>query len=159
MTTRSLSAANTGAYFNGSSFNDSSLRIADLTLLYYENPTGKVSALCQVSYYADPGLGNYNITQEWIDISSQESKSLPDVFRNAPTSAADKTSKTLDESFISNTLTLSAPFTCQTNAYQIEAYFYSTNASNVEFQSNYYSTGPSGPGNFSSSMHSYSCAS
>ena len=114
VTTRSLSVAKRGTFLN------SSFGIADLALLYYENPTGKVSALCQESYYTDQDLDDSGITQEWIDITSQESKSLPDVFRNAATSAADAptsiidvTSKTLDESFISSIFALSAPFVAQ----------------------------------------------
>ena len=150
MTTRSLSVANTG---NGSSVSIDTGDLALLSLLYYENPTGNVSALCQ--------LNNDSIIDEWIDISSQESRSLPDVFHNGLTSATDGNSKTLYESLISKLFTLSAPFTCQTaNAQQsgIDAFFYSPNASNVAFESSNYLTGPNGPGNFSLSMHSYSCA-
>ena len=146
MTTRSLSVAQTGIPLNFS------MDITDLALLYYENPTGKVTALCQES-----GLGYSGIIQEWIDITSQESQSLPDIFRNNSTSAADGNSKTLDESFTSKNYTLSAPFTCQTrNLTQqstIEAYFNSPSASNFEIQSNYYWTGSSGPGNFSQSTY------
>ena len=151
MTTRSLSVAKTGRYLN------SSLDIADLALLYYENPTGKVTALCQDSYSAVPGSGDSSIIQEWIDVTSQESKSLPAIFRNNSTSAADGNSKTLDESFMSNIYTLSAPFTCQTvNGTQqpgLDAFFYSLNASYFRFQSNSYLTGSSGPGMFSPSTY------
>ena len=134
-----------------------SLGIADLALLYYENPTGKVSALCQESHYTDLGEGDYSIIQEWIDITSQESESLPGEFRNAPDSATGGNSKTLDESLVPNIFTLSAPFTSraenQTQGSGIEAGFYSPNASGFEFQYNLYLTGLSGAGNFSPRMY------
>ena len=140
MTTRSLSVASTGTSLS------SSQDISDLALLYYENPYGKVSALCQESYFANLGDQGFGaITNKWIDITSQESKSLPDEFRNAAALAPVANSKTLDESFMSN---ISAPFTCKTDS-GVEAYFFSPNASNFEFRSNIYVTGPS--------MHSYSC--
>ncbi|KAM0796491.1 hypothetical protein BDR22DRAFT_976090 [Usnea florida] len=128
--TRSLSVANTGSFFN-SSLED----LADLALLYYENPTGNVSALCQVSY----------------DVNKGSRKSLPDVFRNAPSSE----SKTLDESLILNNSTLSAPFTSQVvDSQQLSALFYFHDLL-FGFQSDYYLTGPSGPGNFSTATPSF----
>ena len=150
MTTRSLSVAKTGR-------SSISQGIADLALLYYENPSGKVSALCQESYYADLGEGSYSLIQEWIDITSQESESLPGEFRNAPGPAPEDNSKTLDESLVPGIFTLSAPFASraenQTQQSGIEASFYSPNASGFEFQYNLYSTGLSGAGDFSQRMH------
>ena len=150
MTTRSLSVAKTGRSLN--SFN-SSPGIADLALLYYENPTGKVSALCQESYYADRGEG----IQEWIDITSQDSKSLPSEFRNAPDSASGDNSKTLDESLVPNIFALSAPFASQaeneTQGSGIEANFFSPNASSFEFQYNIYSASLSDAGSFIQRKH------
>lgn len=142
-TTRSLSAAKTSQV--------SSQYFVDQALLYYENPTGKVSVLC----WQAVGVQD---DEKWIDITSQKSNSLPDEFRNAPGSATEDNSKTLDESLIPNIFTLSAPFACRpenqsTGQTGIGAVFYSPNASGFEFQSNFYSTGLSGAGNFSSRMH------
>ena len=156
MNTRSLSVANTGNFIN-TSLED----LADLALLYYENPTGNVSALCQVSYDVNKGSWNESNVQRWIDITTQESKSLPDVFRNAPSSAAASESKTLDESLALKNFTLSAPFTSQITRFQqpgIRAFFYSPASIFGHFPINMYLTGPSGPGNFSPSMVPYSCA-
>lgn len=117
------------------------------TLLYYENPTGKVSALSENLVF--------NGDDEWVDITSQESKSLPESYRNTPGSTAGGGSKTLDESLNSSVLTLSAPFTCGanlSNGFAIEAIFYSTNAMDPKIQSNSYTIGPI-VGSFSQSMH------
>ncbi len=119
----------------------------DQNLLLYENPIGKVSALCSI-------LG---VVTAWVDITTQESKSLPDEFRNTPASTAEGHSKTLFESLGTNVSTLSTPFTCMaensTGPSDIGALFYSPDASNFEFLSTEYSTGPSGAGNFSQSVH------
>ena len=146
MTTRSLCVAKIGTS------SDSSLGTADLALLYYENTTGKVPALWQESY----DLLNYS--QEWIDITSQESRSLLDEFHNAPGSVAEDNSEALTELLAPNVSTLSAPFACRVANYTqnlgIEAVFYSPNASGSElFQSNFYWTNSSGAGIFSSRMH------
>ena len=139
--TRSLSAANIG-----------NATMTERSLLLYEDSNGIVSALCLV-FDEVPG----NDFDAWVDITSQESKSLLDIFHNTPALTAEGYSKTLSESLGTNSSTLSAPFTCQgTNRSQqsdIEAIFYSPNALNFGFQSSSYSTGPSSSGNFSRSIH------
>lgn len=127
----------------------------DLALLYYENPTGKVSALTQ-EIGVEANEGDESTNPKWFDITSQEGKSPSDYYRNTPGSTAGGYSKTLDESLDSNNFTLSAPFTCGTdlsNGFAIDAIFYSANALNFEIQSNIYTTGPGGAGNFSQSKH------
>lgn len=151
--TRSLSVAQTESVLS----NETSTG-TDLALLYYENPTGKVSALSQETVVegVEGVEGGESINTEWVDITSQESKSLPDRYRNTPGSTAEDYSKTLDESLDSNVFTLSAPFTCEGNSFNgpvVKAIFYSTGALNLEIQFNVYTTGPSGAGNFSRSMH------
>lgn len=145
MNTRSLSVAQTAIVLP-----DETSTQRDLTLLYYENPAGKVSALSQETIVDSQST-------EWVDITSQQSKSLPERYRNTPGSTTGTYSKTLDETVDSNTFTLSAPFTCEgilsDGPYYIEAIFYSTDASNSEILTNGYVTGPSGAGNFSPGMH------
>ena len=138
MNTRSLSVAQTGNL----SSNDTSAR----TLLYYENPSGKVSALT-----IGPVFNETN-DYEWIDITSQESRPLPESYLDTPGSTAGGGSKTLDESLDSSLFTLSAPFTCGANSSAVEAIFYSNNATDPKIQSNTYTIGPI-TGRFSQSMH------
>ena len=138
MDTRSLSITSTGRVSDTGSPQNSAL-------LYYENPTGKVSALLQHGW-------------EWVDITSQQSKSLPDEFHNAPYA---ESSKTLYESDDSN-LTFRAPFSSGANwlTSGIGALFYSpSNAPSasggqpVSIWYDGYTIGPTGSGNFSGSMH------
>ena len=132
--TRSLSITSTGRSSDTGFLTDSAL-------LYYENPTGGVSALLQHGH-------------EWVDVTSQGSQSLPDEFRNAP---GFNSSKTLYNSEDVNAI-LSPPFTSGANwtGYFIGALFYSPpNASSVKgvsgdsIVSAGYEISPSGPGNFS----------
>ncbi|CAD6587164.1 MAG: hypothetical protein ASARMPREDX12_002766 [Alectoria sarmentosa] len=152
--TRSLSVAQTGFV----PANETSTG-KNLALLYYENPTGKVSALSQeivlravTGLEAGESVDGESVSSQWVDITSQESRSLPGYYRNTPGSTAGGYSKTLDESLDSNIFTLSTPFTCGVNSsndFAVDAIFYSTNASNSEISYNAYTTGPSGAGNFS----------
>ena len=93
----------------------------NLALLYYENPSGNPSALVQRVYQSSPGEGQIL----WVDISSQESKSLPDEFRNVP--GPHQLSHTLYES--NTNATFSTPFTSAINFTDsaIGALFYSPN--------------------------------
>ena len=134
MDTRSLSITSTGRSSDTGSLTDSAL-------LYYENPTGRVSALFQHGH-------------EWVDITSQGSQSLPDEFHNAPDF---NSSKTLYNSAETNAI-LSTPFTSGANwtGYSIGALFYSPpNASSVKGVSGGsivfagYEISPSSPGNLS----------
>ena len=146
MNTRSLSVAKTEIY------NHSELAMAQQVLLYYENSTGGLSALFQETGL-DQGIENFR--DHWVDITSQESKSLPDGFRNSPNSTAEGYSKTFYESLVTNSFTLSASFTCQSGSgnRDIGAMFYSPNVSNFRFQSNDYSTCVGGAGTFNRSIH------
>ena len=68
-------------------------------LLYYENPSGNVSALLnRVSVRPNPNSG-LGLQFQWIDVTSQESEALPREFWNAPDYNYSKTfSHTLYES-------------------------------------------------------------
>ena len=74
-------------------------------LLYYEDTHGKVSALLRRLNYQIFSTESISKTQ-WIDITSQESKALPNEFRNLP---GIKFSRTLYES--NTNASLSTPFT------------------------------------------------
>ena len=134
-------------------------------LLFYETSTGKVSALLRTIY----GV----FTEQsalWIDITSQESKSLPMEFRNAPgrfynTYNAQEIPPPANATF-SHTLyeadtnaTYGAPFTSGANfsATPVGALFYSPPNALLHgtpptyssgFASAGYTVDPSGPGNF-----------
>ena len=138
MTTRSLSIVETGIS-PPSNWNQLDLDSLDRSLLYYEDPTGRILVL---SHQAVGNEKNRTLekgpTTEWVNLTSQESKSLPDEFRNTPASIA---SKTLYESLGTKT-TLRAPFTCGLNwtvvdedTLSVGALFYSPqpNASNSQF--------------------------
>ena len=55
-----------------------------IALLYYENPTGNVTALLQ--YITTPAARDLDVTEQtqWADISSQSSRSLPAGYINSP---------------------------------------------------------------------------
>ena len=127
------------------------------SLLYYEDPDGRISVLSQ----QDVQHGDDDTDYGWIDATSQESKSLPAEFRNNPASIAEGYSKTLYESFETNTI-LRAPFACRANwtGYPLGAIFYSPqlsspNASKVQFTTECYASAGledeigNSPGNFS----------
>ena len=124
----------------------------DRSLLYYEDPTGKVIALSQQAVEAEK-----NNTIDWYNITSQASQSLLDEFRNIPAPIAGGllSSKTLYESLGRNTA-LSVPFTCGANwtGFSVGAIFYaprlySPNVTGFQFVIEGYENGPVGPGNFS----------
>ena len=136
--TRSLSITSTGRLSDTGSPQNPAHR-------YYENPTGKVSALLQHSY-------------EWVDSTSQQSKSLPDGFHNAPYA---EYSKILYDSDNSN-LTFRAPFSSRANWTEsgIEALFYSpaiaplaSGRQPVSISYDAYTINSTGSGNSSGSMH------
>lgn len=130
--TRSLSVAPTDILLPLNSADST-----NATLLYYENPSGNVSALLQQG-------------KQWVDITSQDSKSLPHEFRNTNTTSE---SHTLYES--ANVGMPRIPFACGANwstDQAIGAIFYSPNASEflegLRFTGNHYRSGSSGPGTF-----------
>ncbi len=86
MDTRSLSISFFPAA-NQSSFNLEKDSTNNIALLYYENQNGKVSALLHRlinEFIEDSGVGGLSSQDQWIDITSQESKALPHEFSNAP---------------------------------------------------------------------------
>ena len=129
------------------------------SLLYYEDPTGRISVLSQQFLEIETNRGLIERPPaEWVNVTSQESKSLPDEFRNTPASASvvggHNSSKTLYESLGSNT-TIRAPFTSGANwsGFCVGAIFYSPqfylpNASELQFTIEGYSM--SLVGNFTS---------
>ena len=125
------------------SHNTSNINFA---FLFYENSTGQVSALLQHQ-------PNGTSPVQWIDITSQESRSLPDEFKQRD-SDSDVGSTTLYES--QSGVRLSTPFTCAANFSQnsMGALFHSPNTGFVEVIYTVDST--NGPPYFFSGM---SCAS
>ena len=115
-------------------------------LLFYENPTGKISALLQRMHLSVDTIPKI----EWIDITSQASKSLPDAFREGPSSI--NSSSTLYES--DSHATFSAPFTCTVNSSGSAAQlvFYSPNAKDP-IASVHYSSDGSGNYSFGKGMY------
>ena len=134
-------------------------------ILYYENPTGNVSALLQrTTSQSYPNILNgRGSSEEWIDIISQKSKSLPDEFRNTPGRNFSNYlySNTLYESDVN--VTYNTPFTSGANfsGWSVEAFIYSpSNTLLVEgalvsgsFLQIGYIVGANGTGNFSLGMH------
>ena len=122
----------------------------NLALLYYETPTGKVSALLQ--RLAPNGTA---FTGQWFNITSQTSQSLPDEFHNP---AVFSNSRTLynDESDTDSLFT--PPFASVVNFSEsstgrtatIGAIFYSPYYASIV--SDGYQIGRSGYGNFSLGM-------
>lgn len=152
--TRSLSITPIG---NGSSEINSTTKSA---LLLYENATGIASALLK---RISPQFNQYSTYDDvqWIDITDQESQSLPEEFRNVPDGLDGHFGKALYES--GTNTTFGTPFICtKTNVSEsmqnskgaMGAWFYSPSSASFEFV--LYNINPSGPGNFSFGMH---CAS
>ena len=152
--TRSLS---TTTIRSGSSDTNATTNSA---LLYYENADGKVAALLQRITDTVNQDGQFGRSTQWVDITSQQSKSLPNEFRNVPDS---EYSNTLYESVKKSVInaTFSTPFTSGANFFgcTIGALFYSPPAaslvnggrvvSSAAILSSLYTIGPNGPGNFS----------
>lgn len=154
-------AVNTRSLSITSVSNNDTNSTTNSALLYYENPTGNVSALLQ-RISPQPTQILKVLNAQWIDITSQESKSLPDEFRNVPDF---NLSNTLYES---TNAKFGTPFTIEANfsGSSIGALFYSppTSASRFRWFEGYlysagtivtadYIIGPRGPGNFSAGMH------
>ena len=133
-------------------------------LLYYENPTVNVSALLQ-RISPQPTQNLKALNAQWIDITSQESKSLPGEFRNVPDF---NSSNTLYESY-TNAI-FSTPFTSGVtlSGSSIGALLFSPPTKASRFKADGgplfsastivsadYKIGPRGPGSFSAGM---SCA-
>ena len=87
MDTRSLSISSLPGANQSSSLNPEKDWTTNIALLYYENPNGKVSALLRrLINEVIEGEPQARSSQQdqWIDITSQESKALPHGFSNAP---------------------------------------------------------------------------
>ncbi|KAM0800348.1 hypothetical protein BDR22DRAFT_972912 [Usnea florida] len=84
--TRSLSISSLETVNNSSEFNLVENSTTNLALLFYENPNGKVSALLhRLLNTVNMKFRMENAPRDqWIDITSQDSKALPNEFRNAP---------------------------------------------------------------------------
>lgn len=138
-------------------------------LLYYEDPNGNVSALLQrtTSKSTRKYFNGTSWSEEWVDITSQDSKSLPDAFQN-PTGMNPSNdsfelgpySNTFYEStdMLDANATYSTPFTSGANfsSWTVGSLFFSpSNASqlggSIVFAG--YSVDPSGTGNFSAGMY------
>ena len=81
--TRSLSISLLPGVNVSSSQGFSNNATTNVALLYYENPNGNVSALLERTVPNDYDMESM-VDLQWITITSQESKALPDEFRNAP---------------------------------------------------------------------------
>ena len=84
--TRSLSISLFPDANNSSDVALSKNSTTNVALLYLENPEGKISALLHrhlTIVNADPAAGSF-WQEQWINITSQESKALANEFRNAP---------------------------------------------------------------------------
>ena len=157
MNTRSLSISSFPTKIESSEFKTNTNFTSNLALIYYENPTKKVSALLQ-RVHIDAVDQNYtNVQSQWVDITSQESQSLPAEFRNVP---AFDYSNTLYESESDTNATFTSPFTSAANfsLATVGALFHSPhNPSLLDsgpiLEINY-QIGASGPENFSTGMHS-----
>ena len=149
VTTTNVFPANSGIAANTTA-SGSDTNSTTVYLLFYENPTGEVSALLQrVSSIINPAA------TQWVDITSQEVSSLPDGFHDR---RGDLYSHTLHES-VANA-EFNAPFASRAN---LDAHpaapdrqppfgflFYSRlNASAGTLFGVNITIGPSGPGNFS----------
>ena len=160
MHTRSLSISSIGGTEGLLPITNS---ITNSALLYYENSTGHVSLLLQRIRFIEPsstaGTGSYRLSQ-WVDITSQESKSLPNEFHDTP---GETFSNTLYESDTYNAI-YSSPFTSGANfaTWSVGTLFYSPSSAAlngtpisgdfIAFAGGTF--GPSGPGKFSAGMHS-----
>ena len=142
----------------------------NVALLFFENPNGNVSALLyrlNWTVYDDYADG-WGLQDQWINITSQDSKALPEEFHNAPWFNS-YTSYTLfgENAIHSRTLYESGPnvvyntpfFSASNFLGSVGAMFYSPfnvalNASlgDYSFISAGYTIGLNGSGNFSSSI-------
>ncbi len=84
--TRSLSISLFPVADNLSSLSLDEKSTTNVALLFYENPNGKVSALLHrlMNTFIEKPSAIGNSEDQWINITSQESKALPNEFRNAP---------------------------------------------------------------------------
>ena len=84
--TRSLSISLFPMANSSSNLNIGENSTTNIALLFYETPNGKVSALLHrliIIVNENPQAGS-SPQDQWINITSQESKALPNEFRNAP---------------------------------------------------------------------------
>ena len=165
--TRSLSATSIG------SLSGDSNSTSNVALIYYENPTGEIAALLEQGFVDVVDVVDV-VDAGWVDVTSQESKSIPAEFHNAPIEPDEwPTSKTLSECYVN--VTFGVPFTSAANfsGAQVGILFYSPvkgstpNGStpdgagvNVPGDTTLavgYEVGNFGPGNFSSGARPLHC--
>ena len=104
------------------------------TILYYETPNGKISALLQRLISAE---------YQWIDITNQESQSLPHNCRNGPNSESSQTLYESEDAVISTpflTGWIHTPLLADGVGYVSRAFFYSPENEFVEMDYNVAST-------------------
>ena len=161
MHTRSLSISSIGGTEGVLPTTNSTTNSA---LLYYENSTGNVSLLLQRIKFIDSLRTHEDSTayrlSQWVDITSQESKSLPNDFHDTP---GQTFSNTLYGSDTYNAI-YSSPFTSGANfaTWSVGTLFYSPSSAapnDVPISGHFIAFGgctfgPSGPGNFSAGMYS-----
>ena len=133
----------------------------NLAILYYENPAGNVSALLQRMVWTYNSSGVNDVVQrqsQWLDITSQSSKSLPSDFLNVVDTEDSHTLWESAEVYGRHT-TLSTPFTSRANfshvfpspgTYDMGVVFYAPDNGSFGFES--YDIGLQGPGNYSGCM-------
>ena len=126
----------------------------NLALLYYENPGGNVSALLQPSVWINSSTAG-GLESQWLDITSQSSKSLPSEFHNVDPDV----SHTFWEEATNNACCgghrISTPFTSVNfSGGSTDALFYAPDSGLLV--SYIYLIGLQGPGNFSWCMRSVS---
>lgn len=168
--TRSLSITLFPIANESSSFNASTNSTSNVALLYYENTNGKVSALLHRLLTVEDQQSS-SPQDQWVDITSQPSKTLPPEFQNAPDftySAAFANLESNHNTTFSHTLydidpilVYGAPFTSTANFFgpSVGALFYSAFdplpsatsplAGGGSFFTVGYEIGLSTPGNFS----------
>lgn len=153
--TRSLSTTSIEAPMGFPNTNSS----FNTALLYYENTHGKISALLRRLDYQVYSTESTGGTQ-WIDITSQDSKALPNEFRNVP---GFNYSRTLYESNTNASFT--TPFTSDANSsvFSVRTLFFLLPNASLEidkfripdgaFVCAGYRTNSSGPGNFTGMLY------
>ena len=170
--TRSLSISLFPAANESSTSNAHLGSISNIALLYYENPNGKVSALLYRLLAIERKLGEPQssyLQDQWVDVTSQESRALPDEFFNPDIIHSFSTKYDRNATFshtlydVNPNIVYSTPFTSAANFYWFAAgaLFYSlldpmlntTSPSTSPIAGGFfyviYDTGFSGLGNFS----------
>ena len=111
----------------------------NVALLYYENPNGNVSALLH---------RYFNGSNEWVDITSQESKGLPHEFRNAPGFNYSTDSNTTNDFILSHTLYDADPTVVYSTPFVSAANLFGKSAGALLYSPLFNATSPLAGGSF-----------